>query len=124
MPSPEIEEFARLLVRKVRDAAIRSSDAVLQPKTDHAVAKRWREAGRNGDLKSIANVVIPDIVDDTIFHLLHAIDEGLLKLSFAASNGKQIDLYKDGELAGWYAGDDWPMNYSEERFIDDFSDLR
>ena len=124
MPSPEIEEFAKLLVEKVRDAAIRSSDAVLPPNTDHAVAKRWREAGRNGDLKSIASVVIPDVVDDTIFYLLHAIDEGLLKLSFAASNGKQVDLYKDGELAGWYAGDDWPMKYSKERFIDDFSDLR
>jgi hypothetical protein len=72
------------------------------------------------------NVVIPDVVDDTLFYLLQAIDTGLLKLSFTASNGKVVDLPTDGlgELAGWYMGSGgWRRMFSKERFVDDFVDL-
>ncbi len=31
--------------------------------------------------------IIPDIVDDTIFHLLDAIDNGLLSLAYTGSTG-------------------------------------
>ena len=71
-------------------------------------------------------IVVPDTVDDTIFHLLDAIDNGLLNLSFTAANGKKVDLPTDGlgELAGWYIGTGgWRALYSQERFIDDFADL-
>jgi len=63
-------------------------------------------------------------VDDTVFHLLQAIGNGLLNLSFTAANGKRVDLPAEGlgELAGWYIGD-WRALYSEERFVDDFVDL-
>ena len=125
MPSPEIEEFAKLLVNHVRDASIQSSDNILD--ATHVIAKRWRSAGRHGDLKSIAKTLIPDIVDNTIFNLLDAIDNGALKISFKASNGKVVNLPEDGlwELAGWYMGSDsWREKYSKERFTDDFSDLK
>jgi len=71
-------------------------------------------------------VLIPDIVDDTVFYLLRAVDEGLLQLSFTASNGKVVNLTKDGlgELAGWFAGNGWRQMYAKERFVDDFSDLK
>jgi hypothetical protein len=126
VPNLEIEEFAKTLVQQVRDAAIKSCDGALQPNAAYPVAKRWKEAGLGGNLESIASVVIADTVDETVFHLLRAIDQGLLKLSFTASNGKEVDLPVDGlsELAGWYVGSGgWRALYSKERFIDDFSDL-
>ena len=123
MPNPEIEEFAKMLVQEVRDSAIRGCEVSLRPNAADPIAKRWKEAAA-GDPESFAKVIIPDVVDNTVFELLRAIDEGLFKISFTASNGKQVDLWKDGELAGMYAGGDWPMKYSKERFIDDFSDLR
>lgn len=121
----EINEFGKLLVQKVRDVAIQSSDRRL--KAEHIVAKRWREAAVNCSPEAFAKVLIPDIVDDTIFYLLHAIDDGLLNLSFTASNGNTIDLCKDGrgELAGWYMGSgEWRAQYANERFVDDFADMK
>jgi hypothetical protein len=126
MPNLEIEEFVKTLVREVRDAAIKSCDAAIQPKAAYPLAKRWNETGRGGNLESVASAVIPDAVDETVFHLLRAIDQGLLKLSFTASNGKVVDLPADGlgELSGWYMGSGgWRALYSKERFFDDFSDL-
>jgi hypothetical protein len=119
----EIEEFARILIQRVRDAAIQSNDKRLN--AEHIIAKRWKQAAADGATESFAKVLIPDVVDDTLFYLLHAIDDGLLKLSFTASNGKSVDLTTEGrsELAGWYIGSDaWRAKYAKERFVDDFSD--
>jgi len=127
MPDPEIEAFARIIVRHIRDAAIRSNDAALRDDVSHAVGRRWREAASKGDPKELARVLIPDIVDDTVFYLLNAIDQGILQLSFTAPNGKTAELHEDGrgELGGWYMGSDgWRASYSEERVVDDFSDLK
>jgi hypothetical protein len=124
MPAPEIEGFAELVVRHVRDAAIRSCDRNLRPSVTHVVANRWKAVGK--DLDSIAKVLIPDIVDETIFQLLHAIDQGLLPLAVTDTTGKVSNLAKEGfgELAGWYMGSKgWRAQYSEQRFVDDFSDL-
>ena len=120
MAIPEIEEFGQLLIEKVRDAAIRSSDRAL--KEEHVVAKRWQAAAGGRSLESFAMVLIPDIIDDTLFYLLHAIDDGSLRIAFTASNGKTIDLSTEGlgELAGWYVGRDaWRSMYSKERFVED-----
>ena len=127
MPSPEIEEFAKIIVQQVRDAAIRSCDGALQPSATYPVAKRWREAAAGDGLRAISNVVIPDAVDEAVFNLLRAIDNGHLKLTFTTSKGKQTDLQKDGlgELAGWHMGSGgWRAMYSKERSADDFSDLQ
>jgi hypothetical protein len=124
--TPEIEEFAKMLVEWVRDASIQSSDMVLRPTGNAPVAKRWAKAASEEAPVEFARVVIPDIVDDTIFYLLHAIDEGLLRLAFTASNGKVVDLTTQGlgELAGWFAGSGgWRAMYSKERYVDDCSDL-
>ena len=124
--SPEIEEFAKLPVQEVRDSAIRSCEISLRPSAADPIAKRWKEAAAR-DPESFAKVVISDVVDDTIFQLLQAIDGELVKLSFTASNGKTVDLTAEGlgELGGWYAGiPGWRSMYSQERFIDDYSDLR
>lgn len=69
--------------------------------------------------------MIPDCIDQALFYLLHAIDSDILHISFTADNGKQVDLTEEGigELAGWFAGNDWKSKYSKQRFIDDFKDL-
>lgn len=127
--TPEIEEFARILVEKVRDAAIQSCDGNLRPGVANVIAKRWREAAGNGTPEAFAKMLIPDIVDSTISHLLGAIDQELFRLSFTASNGKSLDLttvaQESGELSGWYkGGGGWIEKYTKERFIDDFADLK
>jgi hypothetical protein len=127
MTNTKIEEFAKILVKQVRDSAIRDCDRKLRQDARGPVAKRWKELAQNGKLEAVADVLIPDIVDDTVFQLLRAIDQGHLKLSFSASNGERVDLTEDGlaELGGWYMGvPGWHSMYSEERFIDDFSDLK
>jgi hypothetical protein len=123
MPKPEIEEFAKVLVRQVRDAAVRNCDDLLQPHAGSPAAKRWRQAGGQS---TAPNVMIPDAVDETVFCLLQAIDQGLLRMKFVTSEGKEIDLTAEGlgELSGWYMGSGgWRAMFSQERFVDDFGDL-
>jgi hypothetical protein len=125
MAVPELEEFAKILIQQIRDEAVRSSDNRLC--AGHVVARRWKEAAVSGSAEVFAKTLIPDIVDDTIFYFLRAIDEGLLKLSFISSNAKAIDLSAEGqgELAGLYMGSgEWRAKYSKERFVDDFADLK
>ncbi len=125
--TPELEEFAKAFVGCMRDAAIQASDLKLQSDAHGAVAKRWRRAAREETATEFARVIIPDVVDSTIFYLLYAIDEGLLKLTYTASNGAAVDLTEQGlsELAAWYMGSGgWRAMYSKERVVDDFADLR
>jgi hypothetical protein len=117
----EIDEFARILVEWVRDAAIQSSDRTFGEK--HAIAKRWNEAAASQSPEAFARVLIPDIVDSTIAHLLGAIDQEVLRLSFTAANGKSIDLTTETDgLSGLYGGE-WCQRYAKERFVDDLADL-
>lgn len=128
MPSTEIEEFAKILILEVRDAAIRSCDRSFDPNAADPISKRWREAAASSRTsEAFARVLIPDIVDSTISHLLGAIDQELLQLSFSASNGDTVNLAAEGvgELSGWFRGHGgWCEKYSNERFVDDFADLK
>jgi hypothetical protein len=123
MPSQEVEEFARILVGKVRDATIRASDALLRENANSPVAYRWKGLGApTSNLKT----VVPDIVDETVFSLLTAIDQGFMRLKFISSTGREIDLVDEGqgELAGWYmSSGGWRAMFSNERYVDDFADL-
>jgi len=122
MPTPEIEEFARTLVQQVRDAAIRNCDALLEPQAGSPVARRWKSLAESSDLRT----VIPDAVDEAVFGVLQAIDQGLLRLKYVSSSGREVDLTEEGqgELSGWYMGSGgWRAMYSAERFVDDFADL-
>ena len=123
MPSQEIEEFAKALVRQVRDASVRNCDSLLQPQAASPVARRWKQlAASPSDLKTM----VPDAVDETVFSLLQAIDQGALRLKFVSGGGREIDLTEEGlgELSGWYMGSGgWRAMFSEERYVDDFADL-
>jgi hypothetical protein len=128
MSNPEILEFAKILVQHVRDATIQSCDNTILKNAQNIIAERWRKAATgHGNLDSIAKVLVPDIVDETLFHLLRAIDQETLRLSFTASDGKTVDLVDEGygELAGWYVGSEaWRAMYSKERFFDDAPDIK
>jgi len=123
MPNPEIEEFAKTLVQRVRDAAVRSIDGLLLAQANSPVARRMKGTGPGA-----ANLpeIVPDVVDEVVFSVLHAIDEGTLRFKYVCSDGREIDLTEDGlgELAGWYMGSGgWRSMYSEERYHDDFADM-
>lgn len=122
MPRRAIEELGILLVRHVRDVAIRSCDAQLVPDCDTPMAKRWRREAIPFGGRIPPDVLIPDCVDMTIVAFLRAIDQGLLRLSFTAENGDVVDLVKDGqgELASQYLGrEGWRAQFSKERFFED-----
>jgi hypothetical protein len=125
MPSEEIEEFAEVLVSRVRDAVIRSADRSFSELAKDPVSLRWRTA-ETGGKRALASVVIADVVDEALFSLLHAIDTGAINLVFVSRSGKEIVLSEQGhgELAGWYMGSDgWRRKYSKERYYDDSSGM-
>ena len=127
MPTAAVEEFAKALVRQVRDAALRSCDRQLSPSSRTPVGARWREASAGGADNNAVRTVLPDCVDETLFYLLQAIDQGVLRLSYTDESGQVVDLTEAGlgELSGWYMGSGgWRARYSQERFVDDFGDLR
>lgn len=115
--SQAIQEFAKLLVQEVRDRAIRSCDTGREGVGSTPSAQRWRKLlGQDG--KTAMSALIPDCVDSTLFHLLDAIDNGVMKLQFVASDGTTVDLESagEGEMDGWYIGEDgWRDWYSNER---------
>jgi hypothetical protein len=79
-----------------------------------------------GSKIDLAQMLIPDCVDEAIFSLLTAIDDGSISVAFRTSGGALIDLTESGrgELAGWYVGSDgWRGAYSKERFNDDAADV-
>lgn len=120
MDNSKINEFAHLLVQHVRDAAIRSCDLQLKPDSRSPIAKRWREEDSN------AAAIIPDCVDETLFQLLQAVDQGVIRLSFHPKASESIDLSEVGlgELSGSFmASGGWRTEFSHERINDDFADL-
>jgi len=121
MSDPSISSFAEALVHLVRDRAIQNCDARLTSGTRSPIGRYWQAALEDKNSKTIGNLIIPDCVDEAIFCLLNAIDEGGLKLIYVDRNGKLLDLLKDGlgELAGWYEGaDSWRHKFSSQRIND------
>jgi hypothetical protein len=120
MGSEEIEEFARKLVQAVRDRGVQGSDLKMRPGSRTVTARRWQAAGAT-DPEGAPKVVVPDAVDETVFALLTAIDQGVLRLQYVTDDGKVVDLSEEGlgELGGWYLGPDgWRHRYSEQRFFE------
>ncbi len=121
----EIEQFGKILVKHVRDGAIRLTNRRLTNEPRTVLAKRWEKASlENGSKRDFAKFICPDIVDGTIATLLQAVDQGILKISYKAESGNVIDLTEEGlaELQGWYMGSEgWRQQYSSEPVSDDLS---
>ena len=99
------EEFAKARVNQVRDAAMMSSDAVRAAPECRSPRRRsmegscsWRELGG-----IFASVVIPDVVDETIFQLLRAIDQGSLKIH-SPHLIESPSIYLRTNLENWQVG--------------------
>ena len=121
-----IEEFAEILVTKIRDEAIKNCDLELAANCNTPVAKRWRASGIVDS--DALRMMISDVVDATIFQLLDMVDQDVLRLAFINGSGvHDLGSDKEGraELGGWYMGSEgWRGEFSKERYVDDFSDLK
>jgi hypothetical protein len=119
--SPALEEFANVLIEHVRDRAIQNADMLLRGEAQGPTARRWQSAGVQDAKGFVSEIAIPDVVDDTIFFILNAIDQESLHLVFVQRNGQKFDLTEDGlgELGGWFMGE-W-RSRSKERFANDFA---
>jgi len=121
MPDPSIGAFAEALVRLVRDRAIRNCDARLKPGSRSPIGRHWQAALDGYDPMAIADMLIADCVDEALFCLLNAIDEGGLRLTYVSPDGQSVDLCEGGrgELAGWYMGaENWRDKFSDQRLND------
>ena len=126
MLQKELEEFAKALIRQVRDLAISNLDGQIQQTSLSPPAKRWRERSNGAVPGALALEPIPDCVDAAVFEILNAIDSGNIRLFFRASSGDLLDLAElgMGNLESCYLGKDgFVERYSAQRCADDFSDL-
>ncbi len=117
----QIISFARSIIEHVRDDAIQScNNQINASNLNSPSAKRYDEAIKKGDVKRFAEMIVSDSVDDTIFYLFNAIDNGLINLSINLPDGKHINLTEEGmgELAGLYLTE-WRSEFSKERFFED-----
>lgn len=66
-------------------------------------------------------MIIPDCIDEAVFCLIHAVDDGRVQSTYTESGGQKVDLNTEGlgELAGWYMGaESWRDKFSRERVND------
>jgi len=114
-----------MLVQHVRDEALRSCDREVDRQSRTPLGRRWAQLLSHGLDPEALKTILPDAVDDTIFYLLNAIDQEVLRLSYVAESGEVVGLTQEGGLGGWYmATGGWRALYSQERFSDDLADLR
>jgi hypothetical protein len=113
-------------MKLVRDPAIGEADRLARGAIKGPSGHRWRALMAENTPQEVLLEVIPEIVDQTLFHLLDAIDNGALPLVWRAEDGSETTLQDLGlsEMAGWLAGGDWPNQYSAERFHEYFAGLR
>ena len=122
----ELDRFAQLLMKLVRDPAIREADRLARGAIRGPSGRRWRALMAENSAQDLLLEAIPEIVDQTLFQLLDAIDTGAFPLVWRSADGVETTLQDLGssEMAGWLAGGDWPNRHSAERFHEYFADLR
>lgn len=125
MSNEIILEFAKKLVKNVRDNSIRSCDSQLSKKSNSPIAKRWRELIDANNITELQRTMIIDCIDDVLFHLLDAIDNNKLELAYITDKKENVILSEQGlgEMAGSYASNEWNEQFSDERISNDFNDL-
>jgi hypothetical protein len=118
-----VDEFARLVMRFVRDEAVRSADALFT--NNGRTGQRWREIVATATPEDAIREVIPDIVDAAVDCLLDAIDQELLPLYFRLGEGEPVELCgaNDTPMLAWYRGDSdsWLARFAKERYHDDLA---
>jgi hypothetical protein len=115
----ELQRFAELLMRLVRDKSIAACDTRAAGRIGGPTGQRWKAQITDERTREAVRALIPEIVDAVLFRLLNALDQGDLPLAWQAEDGSFADLYTLGtsEMAGWFmAGDGWRAQYSSQRF--------
>jgi hypothetical protein len=122
----EVRRFAELLMRQVRDEAIAECDAHATGRMLGQSGARWRELLDGDDVRGAVQELIPEVVDLTLFYLIHALDQGDLPLAWQRRDGSYVSLYDLGrsEMAGMLlmGPDGWRHSYSSQRIFDPEAD--
>lgn len=122
-----VSQFAGAVVQLVRDASISDCDRLRDGRTKGPRADRWRQALNDLTAKEAVSLLIPDNVDQVLFHLMDAIDNDHLPLSWQSQDHSHVSLALagHGEMAGWVAmgKGGWVERFSKQRFNDYLSDL-
>jgi len=122
-----VREFAESLIRLVRDDSIESCDRIVNHLTRGPEADRWAHAVADLPAGDAVKLVIPDIVDQVLFHLLDAIDNGLMPLGWELQDGACVSLSQagHGEMGGWLMSGKggWLDRFSKQRYFDYLADL-
>ncbi len=119
------EEFARDLMRRVRDEAIDACDILVSEEQSRTHGAPWSRAlgPDSAGERELFRTLIPEVVDIVLFHLLNAIDNDDLELSLTVG-GTSLRLSQIGEreMAGWLAcgRGGWVDRFSERRFYDSY----
>ncbi len=123
-----ISQFAETLIRVVRDESISDCDRLAAGLTKGAIGARWRQVLDDSPARDAVGLLIPDIVDQVLFHLLDAIDNDQLPLAWQRNDHAYLSLVSagHGEMAGWLTmgKGGWIERFSKQRFVDYLADLR
>lgn len=117
----ELQRFAEMLMLLVRDQSIKDCDALAARRMGGEDGKRWRDVLADGRARDAVRELIPDIVDQVLFRLLNALDQGDVPLAWQREDGSYVDLYELGksEMAGWLLARDaegWRARHSLQRW--------
>lgn len=123
----ELQRFAEVLIRRVRDRAIAECDRLVSGGMAGPDGERWRNLIVSQEAAQAVREVIPEVVDETLFCLLDAIDSGRLPLGWRVSGDSFVGLddLGLGDMAGCLMGSPgWRHEFSSQRCHDPFSNLR
>ena len=117
----ELQRFAQMLMLLVRDQSIKDCDALAARRMGGEDGKRWRDLLADRRARAAVQELIPDIVDQVLFRLLNALDQGDMPVAWQRADGSYVDLYDLGksEMAGWLVARDaegWRARHSLQRW--------
>lgn len=115
-----LDYFGRVLMKEVRDRAIRGMDMTLSGHMKGESAERIRKALRKFSVEDIEALkwLLPQVVDSTIHHMLWTLEryeDIIVTVQVGSELGKSLAEISDG-LCGEMEGEDgWIALYSKER---------
>ncbi len=119
--SEPLSEFAQRLIESVRDSAIRSCDALIQGSAAGPLEDRWRALLGSATTPEAMHELLPDVVDQVLFHLLDAIDNDVLPLAWLeGASPLPLEELGQGEMGGllMMGAGGWIDRYSTQRHFD------
>jgi hypothetical protein len=119
----DLRRFAELLVRLVRDRAIVACDKLAADDVRGTRGEYWQALAADPAARDTASALIPEVVDEVLFQLLDAVDNGKLPIAWRGSeDGSWVSLEElgQGEMAGWLTmgKGGWLDSFSGQRHVD------